>query len=136
MFQAGGVIRKLLKWRLDIYLSQVASEEEFLNVLNKSELEKKEKSSVRTSSKNNNASHFFRGENLSQNAVSLWPLLSFPLCLIISISNVSFLFWKGSFKTRQYFIQICESKNLYLQLCKPKIDCKTGLKLSIVHMQD
>ena len=41
MFQAGGVIRKLLKWRLDIYLSQVASEEEFLNALNKSELEKK-----------------------------------------------------------------------------------------------
>ena len=42
MFQAGGVIRKLLKWRLEIYLSQVASEEEeFLNVLNKSELEKK-----------------------------------------------------------------------------------------------
>ena len=51
MFQAGGVIRKLLKWRLDIYFSQVASEEEFLNVLNKSELEKKDKSknSVRTS---------------------------------------------------------------------------------------
>ena len=51
MFQAGGVIRKLLKWRLDIYLSQVASEEEFLNVLNKSELEKKDKNknSVRTS---------------------------------------------------------------------------------------
>ena len=50
MFQAGGVIRKLLKWRLDIYLSQEASEEEFLNVLNKSELEKKDKSknSVRT----------------------------------------------------------------------------------------
>ena len=50
MFQAGGVIRKLLKWRLEIYLSQVASEEEFLNVLNKSELEKKDKSknSVRT----------------------------------------------------------------------------------------
>ena len=44
MFQAGGVIRKLLKWRLDIYLSQVASEEEFLNVLNKFELEKKDKS--------------------------------------------------------------------------------------------
>ena len=43
MFQAGEVIRKLLKWRLDIYLSHVASEEEFLNVLNKSELEKKEK---------------------------------------------------------------------------------------------
>ena len=43
MFQAGGVIRKFLKWRLDIYLSQVASEEEFLNVLNKSELEKKDK---------------------------------------------------------------------------------------------
>ena len=41
MFQAGEVIRKLLKWRLDIYLSQVASEEEFLNALNKSELEKK-----------------------------------------------------------------------------------------------
>ena len=41
MFQAGGVIRKLLKWRLDIYLSHVASEEEFLSVLNKSELEKK-----------------------------------------------------------------------------------------------
>ena len=41
MFQAGGFIRKLLKWRLDIYLSHVASEEEFLNVLNKSELEKK-----------------------------------------------------------------------------------------------
>ena len=36
MFQAGGVIRKLLKWRLDIYLFQIASEEEFLNVLNKS----------------------------------------------------------------------------------------------------
>ena len=51
MFQAGGVVRKLLKWRLDIYLSQVASEEEFLNVLNKSELEKKDKNknSVRTS---------------------------------------------------------------------------------------
>ena len=51
MFQAGGVIRKLLKWRLEIYLSQVASEEEeFLNVLNKSELEKKDKNknSVRT----------------------------------------------------------------------------------------
>ena len=46
MFQAGEVIRKLLKWRLDIYLSQVASEEEFLNVLNKSELEKKEKKTV------------------------------------------------------------------------------------------
>ena len=43
MFQAGGVIRKLLKWRLDIYLSQVASEEEFLNVVNKSEQEKKGK---------------------------------------------------------------------------------------------
>ena len=43
MFQAGEVIRKLLKWRLDIYLFQIASEEEFLNVLNKSELEKKEK---------------------------------------------------------------------------------------------
>ena len=41
MFQAGGFICKLLKWRLDIYLSQVASEEEFLNALNKSELEKK-----------------------------------------------------------------------------------------------
>ena len=136
MFQAGEVIRKLLKWRLDIYLFQIASEEEFHSVLNKSEPEKKEKISVCTSSKNNNASHFFRGENLSQNAVSLWPLLSFPLCLIISISNVSFLFWKGSFKTRQYFIQICESKHLYLQLCKPKIDCKTGLKLSTVHMQD
>ena len=51
MFQAGGVIRKLLKWRLDIYLSQVASEEEFLNALNKSELEKKDKNKngVRTS---------------------------------------------------------------------------------------
>lgn len=51
MFQAGEVIRKLLKWRLDIYLSQVASEEEFLNALNKSELEKKDKNknSVRTS---------------------------------------------------------------------------------------
>ena len=51
MFQAGGFIRKLLKWRLDIYLSQVASEEEFLNALNKSELEKKDKNknSVRTS---------------------------------------------------------------------------------------
>ena len=51
MFQAGGFIRKLLKWRLDIYLSQVASEEEFLNALNKSELEKKDKKkkSVRTS---------------------------------------------------------------------------------------
>ena len=51
MFQAGGVVRKLLKWRLDIYLSHVASEEEFLNVLNKSELEKKDKNknSVRTS---------------------------------------------------------------------------------------
>ena len=50
MFQAGGVIRKLLKWRLEIYLSQVASEEEFLNVPNKSELEKKDKNknSVRT----------------------------------------------------------------------------------------
>ena len=43
MFQAGGVIRKLLKLKilLDIYLSHVASEEEFLSVLNKSELEKK-----------------------------------------------------------------------------------------------
>ena len=51
MFQAGGVIRKLLNWRLDIYLSHVASEEEFLSVLNKSELEKKDKNknSVRTS---------------------------------------------------------------------------------------
>ena len=51
MFQAGEVIRKLLKWRLDIYLSHVASEEEFLSVLNKSELEKKDenKNSVRTS---------------------------------------------------------------------------------------
>ena len=51
MFQAGRVVRKLLKWRLDIYLSQVASEEEFLNALNKSELEKKDKNknSVRTS---------------------------------------------------------------------------------------
>ena len=51
MFQAGGFICKLLKWRLDIYLSQVASEEEFLSVLNKSELEKKDKNknSVRTS---------------------------------------------------------------------------------------
>ena len=51
MFQAGEVIRKLLKWRLDIYLSQVASEEEFLNVLSKSELGKKEKNknSIRTS---------------------------------------------------------------------------------------
>ena len=51
MSQAGEVIRKLPKWRLDIYLSQVASEEEFLNVLNKSELEKKDKNknSVRTS---------------------------------------------------------------------------------------
>ena len=51
MFQAGGVVRKLLKWRLDIYLSHVASEEEFLNVLNKSGLEKKDKNknSVRTS---------------------------------------------------------------------------------------
>ena len=51
MFQAGVVIRKLLEWRLDIYLSQIASEEEFLNVLNKSELEKKEKNknSIRTS---------------------------------------------------------------------------------------
>ena len=58
MFQAGGVIRKLLKWRLDIYLFQIASEEEFHSVLNKSEPEKKEKISVCTSSKNNNASHF------------------------------------------------------------------------------
>ena len=51
MFQAGGFIRKLLKWRLDIYLSHVASEEEFLSVLKKSELEKKDKNknSVRTS---------------------------------------------------------------------------------------
>ena len=52
MFQAGGVIRKLLKWRLDIYLFLVASEEEFLNVLNKPELEKKKdknKNSVCTS---------------------------------------------------------------------------------------
>ena len=51
MFQAGKVIRKFLKWRLDIYLSHVASEEEFLSVLNKSELEKKDKNknSVRTS---------------------------------------------------------------------------------------
>ena len=51
MFQAGEIIRKLLKWRLDIYLSHVASEEEFLSVLNKSELEKKDKNknSVRTS---------------------------------------------------------------------------------------
>ena len=51
MFQAGEVVRKLLKWRLDIYLSHVASEEDFLNVLNKSGLEKKDKNknSVRTS---------------------------------------------------------------------------------------
>ena len=51
MFQAGVVIRKLLEWRLDIYLSQVASEEEFLFLLNKSELGKKEKNknSIRTS---------------------------------------------------------------------------------------
>ena len=52
MFQAGGFICKLLKWRLEIYLSHVASEEdEFLNVFNKSELEKKDKNknSVRTS---------------------------------------------------------------------------------------
>ena len=51
MFQAGGFIRKQLQWRLKIYLSQVASEEEeFLNVPNKSELEKKDKNknSVRT----------------------------------------------------------------------------------------
>ena len=51
MFQAGGFIRKLLKWRLKMYLSLVASgEEEFLNVPNKSELEKKDKNknSVRT----------------------------------------------------------------------------------------
>ena len=41
MFQAGVFIRKLLKWRLDIFLSQVASEEEFFNVLNKAELRKK-----------------------------------------------------------------------------------------------
>ena len=33
MSQAGGVVRKLLKWRLDIYLSHVASEERFINVL-------------------------------------------------------------------------------------------------------
>ena len=44
MFQAGEVIRKLLKWRLDIYLFQIASEEEFHSVLNKSEPEKKKKS--------------------------------------------------------------------------------------------
>ena len=51
MFQAGVLIRKLLKWRLDIFLSQVASEEEFFNVFNKAELRKKKdkKNSVRTS---------------------------------------------------------------------------------------
>ena len=51
MFQAGVVIRKLLKWRLDIFLSQVASEEEFFNVFNKAELREKKdkKNSVRTS---------------------------------------------------------------------------------------
>ena len=52
MFQAGVVIRKLLKWRIDIFLSQVASEEEFFNVFNKAELRKKKKikkNSVRTS---------------------------------------------------------------------------------------
>ena len=51
MFQAGVVIRKLLKWRLDIFLSQVASEEEFFNVFNKAELrgKKDKKISVRTS---------------------------------------------------------------------------------------
>ena len=51
MFQAGVVIRKLLKWRLDIFLSQLASEEEFFNVFNKAELRKKKnkKNSVRTS---------------------------------------------------------------------------------------
>ena len=47
MFQAGVVIRKLPKWRLDIFLSQVASEEEFFNVFNKAEL--RGKNSVRTS---------------------------------------------------------------------------------------
>ena len=47
MFQAGVVIRKLLKWRLDIFLSQVASEEEFFNVFNKAELRgKKDKKIV------------------------------------------------------------------------------------------
>ena len=74
MFQAGGFIRKLLKWRLDIYLSQVASEEEFLNVVNKSELEKKGKKQKQCSHwlwQNNNVSNFFRGENLSQNEISL-----------------------------------------------------------------
>ena len=40
MSQAGGVVRKLLKWRLDIYLSHVASEERFINVF-KVEGEKK-----------------------------------------------------------------------------------------------
>ena len=42
MFQAGEVIRKLLKWRLDIYLSHVASEEGFINVF-KAEVEKTER---------------------------------------------------------------------------------------------
>ena len=50
MSQAGGVVGKLLKWRLDIYLSHVASEERFINVF-KAEVEKKDKNkdSVRTS---------------------------------------------------------------------------------------
>ena len=43
MSQAGGVVRKLLKWRLDIYLSHVASEErQFINVF-KAEVEKTER---------------------------------------------------------------------------------------------
>ena len=49
MFQAGGFIRKLLKWRLEIYLSQVASEEdEFLNVFNKLNLNWKKKIKTKT----------------------------------------------------------------------------------------
>ena len=42
MSQAGGVVRKLLKWRLDIYLSHVAPEERFINVF-KAEVEKTER---------------------------------------------------------------------------------------------
>ena len=49
MFQAGGFICKLLKWRLEIYLSQVASEEdEFLNVFNKLNLNWKKKIKTKT----------------------------------------------------------------------------------------
>ena len=43
MFQAGVVIRKLLEWRLDIYLSQVASEKSFSTCLTNLNWGKKKK---------------------------------------------------------------------------------------------